>query len=214
VTDPTGQSVVAMETITITPPGLIAVNDSLTTAYVTPVNGNAALADTFVAGSTFAIAAPPSIGTVQMNADGTFTYAPPASFAGMVTFTYRVTDPTGQQATGTETIVVSPPQLIAVDDVFATPFNTAVNGNAADGDTYPAGSTFAVTTSPSHGSVSMNANGSYRYMPFADYSGTDVFSYTITDPLGRIVTATETITIGARPLVHRCLTTFGVLDLR
>jgi hypothetical protein len=214
ITDPAGKSVTATDTVTITPPALAAVGDSYTTAYNTTVNGNAALGDTYAPGSKFAVAAPPASGAVLMNADGRYAYTPPAGFAGTVSFSYEVTDPTGQQWTAVETIVVSPPKLVAVNDTVSTPFNTAVTGNAADGDSYTPGSTFAVTGTPSHGSVSMNADGTYRYLPFADYTGTDVFSYAITDPMGRVVTATETIVIAGRPAVHRCLTTFGSLNLR
>ena len=214
VTDPTGQTLIATEAITITPPALIAADDRLTTGYKTPVNGNAAIGDTFVAGSTFAVGTPPSVGTVAMNANGTFTYTPPATFAGTVTFTYRVTDPTGQMRSAVETIVVSQPQLIAVGGSYATPFNTAVNANVSTRDTYAAGSTFSAVTSPAHGSLSINADGSFQYLPAATYSGTDTFTYRITDPTGRTVTATETITIAPRPAIHQCLTTFGSLRRR
>ena len=142
VTDPTGQTVIATETISITPPALIAADDRFSTAFNTPVNGNAALGDTFAPGSTFAVSSPPSVGSVVMAADGTFTYTPPSTFAGTVTFSYTVTDPTGQVRSAVETIVVSQPQLIAVDDAYTTPFNTALNGNAAAGDTYAPGSVF------------------------------------------------------------------------
>ena len=214
VTDPTGQVAIATETIVITPAALIAVDDQFTSAFNTPVNGNAALGDTYVPGSKFAVATPPAVGTVTMNTDGTFHYVPPASFAGTVTFTYRVTDPTGQVQTATETIVVSKPQLVASDDAYVTPYNSPLSGNAATGDTYTPGSVFAAATSPAHGSVSMQPDGTFSYIPQAGYSGIDRFTYSITDPTGQVKIATQTITIEAKPAVHRCLTTFGRLNIR
>jgi hypothetical protein len=209
VTDPTGQQALATETIVITPPALLAVDDSYTTVFNTPVNGNAATGDTYVPGSVFAVLAAPTQGSVTMSSSGTYVYTPPANFIGTVTFTYQVTDPTGQVRTATETIVVSPPLLTAVNDTYTTPFNTPLNGNAALGDVYAPGSVFSATSSPNHGTVVMNANGTYRYIPALNFTGTDTFTYTITDPTGRTVTATETITVSARPTLYRCLTTFA-----
>ena len=195
VTDPSGLTSTATETITVTPPAIAAVDDSTTTAYVTPVNGNAALADTYAVGSTFAKTTDPAHGTVTFNPDGTYTYTPAAGFAGTDTFTYTVTDPTGQTATATETIVVSAPALVAVNDAYTTKAGAAVAGNAAAGDTYAPGSTFAKTTDPAHGSVVFHPDGTFTYTPAAGFSGSDIFTYTVTDPTGHTVTATETITV-------------------
>ena len=214
ITDPAGQSVTATETIVITPPTLIAVDDRFTTAFRTSVSGNAALGDTVAPGSTFTIATAPAVGTVAMNANGTYLYTPPTNFAGTVTFSYRVTDPSGASATAAETIVVSAPQLIGNNHSLTTPYATALGGNASLGVTYAPGSVFMASSSPAHGSVTMNADGTYQYMPVSGFSGLDAFTYTITDPTGQTVTATETITVEAPPAVHRCLTTFGNLKDR
>ena len=47
----------------------------------------------------------------------------------------------------------------------------------ADGDAV----TYAKATDPSHGSVTVNADGTYSYTPTGDYSGTDSFTYTVSD---------------------------------
>lgn len=211
VTDPTGQVRTATDTIIITPPTLIAVDDRYSTGYNTPVAGNAATADTVAAGSVFTVATAPTNGSVAMAADGTYTFTPAAGFVGTATFTYRVTDPTGQSVVATETIVVSSPQLTAVNDVVVTPFNTRLSGTVYSNDIYQPGSVFSATSSPAHGSVTMNSDGTYQYLPITGYSGTDSFSYTITDPAGQVVTATVTITVAPTATAHRCLTTFGNL---
>jgi large repetitive protein len=209
VTDPRGQQVMATETIIVTPPTLTATDDSYTTPFRTAVQGNAATGDVFATGSTFASTSQPASGTVVMAPNGTYTYTPPANFAGTVTFTYRITDPTGATVAAVETIVVAPPQLIAVNDAYTTGFGQALNGNAAAGDTFATGSRFTTATPPSSGTVVMNPNGTFRYVPRAGFTGVDTFTYTVTDPTGRTVTATETITITPRAPLHRCLTTFG-----
>jgi hypothetical protein len=214
VTDPTGQTAIATETIVITPPVLIAADDSGTTAYNTPLNGNVAANDTVPPGSVFAVTSPPSVGTLSMSPGGTFTYTPPPAYAGAVTFTYQVTDPTGQSRTAVQTIAVSSPGLVAVNDSYTTPFGTTLNANAAAGDTFVPGSVFTAVTSPAHGSVTMNANGTYQYVPAASFTGIDTFTYRITDPTGQTATATETIEVRPRAAVHTCLTTFGSLRRR
>ena len=195
ITDPTGQTVTATENITITPPLIAAVSDSYTTSYNTALSGNAASGDTYATGSTFAATSAPAHGVVTMKADGTYNYTPAANFAGVDTFSYKITDPTGQTVTATETITVLAPALNAVNDSFSTAYKTPVSGNAAAGDTYAKGSVFAATSSPAHGTLSFNADGTYSYTPAAGYVGTDTFTYKITDPTGQTVTATETITI-------------------
>ena len=48
---------------------------------------------------------------------------------------------------------------------------------------------------PSHGSLTLNADGSLSYTPVADYSGSDTFTYRATDGFLTSTTATVTITI-------------------
>ena len=50
-------------------------------------------------------------------------------------------------------------------------------------------------TTPAHGAVTVNGDGSYSYTPAPGFSGTDTFHYTVTDNLGRTATATVTITV-------------------
>ena len=129
ITDPTGQVATATETITITPPAIGAVDDAYTTAIDTAVNGNAATGDTYVPNSVFVPISTPTHGTVVMNADGTYTYTPNAGYAGLDSFAYKVTDPTGQVSFATETITINPPPApVAVNDSYTTPYNTPVNG--------------------------------------------------------------------------------------
>ena len=211
ITDPAGHRVTATETITVTPPTLTAVNDDYTTAFRTPLPGNAATADTFAPGSVFTVTTPipAASGTLVMQPNGTYTFSPATNFHGTVTFTYRITDPVGQVATAQDTIIVSRPQLLAANDSYTTGYGKVLNGNAAAGDTYATGSTFAVGLRPTSGTVVMQPNGTFRYVPRPGFTGTDTFTYTITDPTGQTITATETITVAARPPLQHCLTTFG-----
>ena len=69
-------------------------------------------------------------------------------------------------------------------------------------DTDPEGQPITVAAprpvgGPSHGSLTLNADGSFTYTPVADYSGTDSFTYKATDGFLTSTTATVTITIAS-----------------
>ena len=80
------------------------------------------------------------------------------------------------------------PQLYVADKSYSTVTDTALNKTAASGllalSTTPAGtSPLSVTanTTPAHGSVTVNPDGSFVYNPNAGYYGTDTFSFTGTN---------------------------------
>ena len=94
----------------------------------------------------------------------------------------------------------SPP--VAADDAYSTKRDTALNvpapgvlGNDtdADGDPLSAGS----ASDPAGGSVVLNADGSFTYTPDAGFTGTDTFTYVVSDGPGGTDTATVTITVEA-----------------
>ncbi len=73
------------------------------------------------------------------------------------------------------------------DDSNQVPQNTTKSGNVLINDDNPQNlpnSAFTVTlaTPPTHGSVNLNADGSYTYTPDAGYAGADSFTYRICQP--------------------------------
>jgi VCBS repeat-containing protein len=187
-----------------------AVNDAATTNEDSPVSGNAATNDSPSGDCT------PNIwslvganggalhGTVTMNSNGTYTYTPFANYNGPDAFTYQLCDCDGDCSQATVNITVNPVDdfPVAVNDVNTTNQNTAVNGNAGANDT-PSGdggnvwSLVGANGGAQHGTVTMNANGTYTYTPAANYSGTDVFNYKLCDADGDCSNATVTITINS-----------------
>jgi len=123
-------------------------------------------------------------GTLVLASDGTFTYEPYDNFNGPDSFTYQAVDSLGGVSnTATVSITVSPVndrpaangQSITTDE--DTP--TAVTLSGSDLET-PAGSLTYSVTQPSHGTVSV-AGRVATYMPAANYSGPDSFTFTVTD---------------------------------
>jgi len=142
-------------------------------------------------------------GQVVLNADGSFTYTPEADFSGTDTFTYQVSDGQGGQATATATVSVTPANdaPVAGSDSHTVDEDGTLNVDAThgvlandtdlDGDTLSA----SLTQDAEHGQVVLNADGSFTYTPEADFSGTDTFTYQVSDGQGGQATTVATIAV-------------------
>ncbi|MEQ8809490.1 MAG: MBG domain-containing protein, partial [Imperialibacter sp.] len=67
-----------------------------------------------------------------------------------------------------------------------------------DGNVITAGLQAVLVENVSHGSLVLNANGSFVYTPDANFNGTDVFSYKVVE--GEIVSATVSVTVEVLPV--------------
>ena len=143
-------------------------------------------------------------GTLALNANGSFTYTPAANYFGSDTFAYQANDGQAASNTATVTITVTPVNdaPVAVDDAYATAEDTALSvpapgvlGNDTDADGNPL--TAAVVASTTHGSLTLNADGSLSYTPAANWNGVDSFTYRASDGQATSNTATVTITVNA-----------------
>jgi VCBS repeat-containing protein len=209
--DGTLDSNLATVTITVT-----AINDAPTAAadeYSTAEDTALTVAapgllgnDTDLDSSTLtaAVVTGPGHGTLTLNADGSFTYTPAANFNGTDTFTYRASDGSAQSNLATVTITVNPVSdaPVATNDAYSTaedtPLTVAAPGVLGN-DTDPDSSTLtaAVVTGPGHGTLTLNANGSFNYTPAANFNGTDSFTYHASDGSLTSDPATATITVTA-----------------
>ena len=86
-----------------------------------------------------------------------------------------------------------------VADDFTTDEDTQLAGNVLSNDTDADGDplTAALKTQAAHGAVSLNPDGSFTYIPTANYSGADGFTYTVNDGAN---TRTGTVTIKVNPV--------------
>jgi hypothetical protein len=84
----------------------------------------------------------------------------------------------------------------AIDDDFSTPQNTALSVVAPGifGNDVLNGATVVENTNPANGTLTLNADGSFLYVPVADFIGIDSFTYTIANNAGKSV-ATVTIDV-------------------
>src|SRR5206468_936158 len=121
---------------------------------------------------TATVVSGPSHGTLSLDSTGKLTYAPNANFNGTDTFTYKANDGTADSNVATVTINVTPVNdaPVAAPDSYTTNEDAALNVPAAgvlandsdvDGDTLTA----VLVSGPSHGTLTLNANGSFTYTP-------------------------------------------------
>jgi gliding motility-associated-like protein len=178
----------ATVTITVTesaPP--VAEDDTFTTEEDTAVSGNVGTNDTEPDGSplTFVLITPPNNGDVVLNNDGTFTYTPGANFNGTDSFVYSACDPTPICDIATVTITVTPVTdvPVAVDDLVETDQDITVNGNVTFNDSEGDGDALIVSiaTDVTVGTLTLNTDGSFTYIPAAGYLGFDSFEYSLCD---------------------------------
>jgi VCBS repeat-containing protein len=146
----------------------------------------------------------PANGVLTLNDDGSFTYTPGANFSGTDSFTYKASDWLVDGNTATVTIAVNPvndPPVATADGYSVNENDTlsvaapGVLGNDSDPDSDPM--TAVKASDPSHGTLTLNADGSFTYTPYPDYTGADSFSYRVFD--GALESGTTTVTIAVNP---------------
>lgn len=180
------------------------VEDTVYSVVLPGVLGNDT--DTENDGLTAVMGDEPEHGALTLNADGSFTYTPDEDYNGGDSFTYRADDSTGLSlpVVVSLTIAARDDVPVAVNDAYSTPEDTtltvAARGVLANDrhldqeDTH----TLAVDTQPLHGSVTLNNDGSFSYIPEGNYHGADSFTYHINDGTTDSNIATVEITIESR----------------
>jgi large repetitive protein len=198
-TDPSGLATSRTFTWTITNPAPTAVNDAASTGEDTPVIIAVLPNDTDPDGDTLTVtAATASNGTVIINANGTVTYTPNANFNGVDTIVYTVSDGNGGFSTAAVIATVNAVNdaPVAVNDTARTNEDTPVTVSVLSNDSDPDGDPLTVTAaSAPNGTVVVNPDGTVVYTPRANFTGTDVITYTISDGKGGTSTATITVTV-------------------
>ena len=171
--------------ITIPPPApIVARKDSYTAAFGQPYSPPAGLS--LLANDSSPNANPQlvvlangplsntSAGTLNVSANGNFTFVPAPGWYGTVTFPYTMTDQgTGLNATATAQITIPKPLApVATDDRYTCVWGAAsCSVPAGQGlllnDTSPSGAPIVVVgaPTPSAGTLSVSPNGSFTWLP-------------------------------------------------
>ncbi len=124
-------------------------------------------------------------GTLALSEDGSFQYDP-QGFAGTTDFAYKVDDGNQLSDEVSVMLVVNTPPT-ANDDSFDVAEDTELVRNAADGvagndvDADGNAVTVSLVDGTLNGSLTLNDDGSFAYLPDADYFGSDQFTYRLHD---------------------------------
>ncbi len=156
--------------------------------------------------SVVSVTQPTSGGTVSLN-NGIVRFTPTANFNGTSVFTYRV-GLGGVQETGTVTVTVTPVNdaPTAVDDPFNVDQNSPgttldlIGNDLIAPDANESLTITAVGTTSNGGTVTIAAGGqSVLYKPAQNFTGTETFSYTISD--GGLTNSTDSgqVTVTVAP---------------
>jgi len=146
-------------------------------------------------------------GTLTLNADGTFSYTPDANFNGTDSFTYRANDGTNNSLPTEVTLTINaiPDTPVAIAEQYTLAEDTTLVVDVADGvlnnDTDGDGETLAIqiVSGVSNGTLDANADGSFTYIPNANFNGVDQFSYRAEDPSG-LFSEVTTVTLNVTPV--------------
>ncbi|HEX4405900.1 MAG TPA: Ig-like domain-containing protein [Polyangia bacterium] len=198
-----GSSSSATVSLNITPVDFVPVahGGSFSTPEDGTASGNLAGNDSpsLDGGNTWSLVTGPAHGNVTITSDGTFSYTPTTTYNGADSFTYNITDAEGSTSTATVSLNVTPVDFVPVakNDSFTTAEDAPVSGNLATNDMPSAdgGSVWSLVTGPAHGSVTVNADGTFSYTPTTTYNGADSFTYKITDADGSTSTATVSLNV-------------------
>ncbi|HIF9429190.1 TPA: retention module-containing protein [Photobacterium damselae] len=186
-------------TVNVTPVNDAPVGENVTTETQeeTAVSGQLTATDVDGDNLTFKPGTNPENGQVTVNADGSWEYVPNPDFNGEDSFTVVVDDGNGGTDTITVTVNVTPVNDAPVGEnvTTETPEDTAVTGQLtatdADGDNL----TFKPGTNPENGQVTVNADGSWEYVPNPDFNGEDSFTVVVDDGNGGRDTITVTVNV-------------------
>ncbi|HWS89856.1 MAG TPA: Ig-like domain-containing protein [Pyrinomonadaceae bacterium] len=148
---------------------------------------------------TYTVVSAPAHGTLT-GALPALVYTPALNYNGPDSFTFKVNDGEADSNVATVSLNVTPVNdaPVATDDVYSVvgdlSLSVATPGVLAnDADVEGGALTAAIASGPAHGTLALNADGSFTYTPAAGYAGPDSFTYRASE--GPLQSAPATVTL-------------------
>ncbi|MEI6607473.1 MAG: Ig-like domain-containing protein, partial [Verrucomicrobiota bacterium] len=213
VNDGSLDSTVATVTITVTAGNSapVATAQSVTTAEDTAKAITLAGTDVDLDALTYAIVSTPAHGTLSGTAPNV-TYTPTANYNGPDSFTFKVNDGSLDSAVATVTITVTAVNdaPVAIAQSVTTAQDTAKAITLAGTDVDLNALTYAIVSSPAHGTLSGTAPN-VTYTPTTSYNGADSFTFKVND--GTVDSAVATVTLTVTAVNHAPTSTGGSVSV-
>ncbi len=144
-------------------------------------------------------------GSLQFFADGSYTYTHNGTETTADSFSFRSFDGKAYSAIRTAVITITPVNdaPVAVNGEDSTDFNTILTGNVHDLVSDVDGTTWSLSLvgTVAHGTIVLNADGSFTYTPTTGFHGTDSFTFKANDGSLNSNIATFTITVGEEVII-------------
>ena len=183
----------------IDPP--VATPDFATTPEETPITINAVANDSDPDGDVVSITKAVSAnGTVSIDGNGDVVFVPSPNFNGQAIINYTLSDGTGEVATGTITVDVTPVNdpPVVTDQTLITSEDTPLlidpllTASDVDGDVLSISN-----ISVDSGTIIQNADGTLTFTPDPDFNGPVTLTYLVDDGNGGTAPATIFINVQA-----------------
>ncbi len=164
---------------------------------------------------TLSLPIAPTFGTVSISQNGTpadladdvVVYTPRAGFQGMEEIVYEVKNSLGVSSYGTMRVYVGEPKpsasgnpVFALADSFSTKEDVVLKAAGTgvlknDSRVNLEKLTAELVSGTSHGTLTFKPNGSFTYQPAANFSGTDSFTYRVSNGPNQSRPATVTLRV-------------------
>jgi len=187
------QATVYLNVIPVNDPP-VAADDFNTTLANVLVSGNLLANDSDPEGNPLTVNTTPVVnpvhGTVIINPDGTYTYTPNGGYTGTDTFQYQVCDNATPALCDVATVLITitpgndPP--LANKDTYLSDVNVIILGTVGTNDSDPNGNldpdSFTLTgPAPENGTLTLNADGTFIFVPSPGFIGNVTFIYQVCD---------------------------------
>jgi gliding motility-associated-like protein len=172
----------------------VAIEDNYFGKKDVPVFGNLLSNDFDPDGNSITISTSPisgpSIGVLEINTNGTFSYFPSNGYTGVISFVYQICD-NGTPSTCSQAVVTidirehsGENTTVAVDDAYYIHSGKKLTGKVAHNDYDPEGDNqinFSLLVAPSNGTFSLLPDGTFEYTSIAGFTGSNFFIYEVCD---------------------------------
>jgi VCBS repeat-containing protein len=178
-----------------------ASNESIETWEDLAVTGQLQATDSDGDAVTYALVANGTRGTAVITdaSTGAFTYTPQPNANGSDTFTFQASDGRSASASATVTVTIRPinDAPVASNGVLAVAAGASASGMLVGNDIDGPLLTFQIGANGAKGSATITnpATGAFAYTAAANATGTDVFTFLVTDGMLASELATVTVTI-------------------